>query len=155
MKIKIQPRLQLETWSLYWKQPSKTDTRCLEAIMLEVDDGGPDTTVSTLMNQVQPQNLLPQQWPGSHVSMPRWRTFYFPAEPEGIHRIHRSSTIILQTLLPLCTVVMLPCHISASPYPDCSRLPCQQMASRTINLQMVHAVGSSKNTITWPLTTGA
>eukprot|EP00878_Enallax_costatus_P026463 GHUV01028398.1.p2 GENE.GHUV01028398.1~~GHUV01028398.1.p2 ORF type:complete len:103 (+),score=25.70 GHUV01028398.1:259-567(+) len=52
MQVKVQPRLQLETWSMYWKQPSKTDTRCLDTITLKVDDAGVDTKVSTMMDQV-------------------------------------------------------------------------------------------------------
>eukprot|EP00878_Enallax_costatus_P019704 GHUV01020796.1.p1 GENE.GHUV01020796.1~~GHUV01020796.1.p1 ORF type:complete len:131 (+),score=40.29 GHUV01020796.1:259-651(+) len=55
MQVKVQPRLQLETWSMYWKQPSKTDTRCLDTITLKVDDAGVDTKVSTMMDQVAAQ----------------------------------------------------------------------------------------------------
>lgn len=46
MKLVIQPRVQVETWSLYWKESMKTDTLCLEALTVEV---GPAMTVQQLM----------------------------------------------------------------------------------------------------------
>jgi hypothetical protein len=51
MQIKVQPRIQRETWSLYWKEPTKTDTQCLEAVILDVDDPG-SSTVAALMDKV-------------------------------------------------------------------------------------------------------
>lgn len=35
-KITIQPRLQVEKFSLYWKEPLQTETQCLPPLELEV-----------------------------------------------------------------------------------------------------------------------
>jgi hypothetical protein len=52
MQITVQPRIQRETWSLYWKEPTKTDTQCLQAVTLTVED--PDSsTVAALMDKVR------------------------------------------------------------------------------------------------------
>lgn len=45
MRVRIQPRLQKETWSLYWKESMHTDTECLDAFELDVD---PTVTVYEL-----------------------------------------------------------------------------------------------------------
>eukprot|EP00803_Ostreobium_quekettii_P009568 evm.model.scf_3075.1 EVM.evm.TU.scf_3075.1 scf_3075:1507-2152(-) len=37
MKLTIQPRIQKETWSLYWKESMNTETQCLEPYTLDVD----------------------------------------------------------------------------------------------------------------------
>ncbi len=39
MRVTVQPRLQTETWSLYWKESMNTKTDCLDATHVEVDDG--------------------------------------------------------------------------------------------------------------------
>ncbi|KAF6264957.1 hypothetical protein COO60DRAFT_1634011 [Scenedesmus sp. NREL 46B-D3] len=51
MQIKVQPRIQRETWSLYWKEPTKTTTQCLEAVTLDVGDPG-SSTVAALMDKL-------------------------------------------------------------------------------------------------------
>eukprot|EP01023_Acetabularia_acetabulum_P039859 TRINITY_DN38466_c0_g1_i2.p1 TRINITY_DN38466_c0_g1~~TRINITY_DN38466_c0_g1_i2.p1 ORF type:complete len:136 (-),score=14.92 TRINITY_DN38466_c0_g1_i2:302-709(-) len=38
IKIVVQPRIQVERWSLYWKQSMSTTTQSLQAITLEVDE---------------------------------------------------------------------------------------------------------------------
>ncbi|PNW80252.1 hypothetical protein CHLRE_08g384050v5 [Chlamydomonas reinhardtii] len=38
MRIRVQPRLQVENWSLYWKESMATDTQCLKPIVLELPD---------------------------------------------------------------------------------------------------------------------
>jgi hypothetical protein len=53
MEIVIQPRLQNETWSLYWKESMKTNTVCLENLKLTVD---PTTTVEGVLKVVE-ENL--------------------------------------------------------------------------------------------------
>ena len=37
VEVKIQPRLQVESWSLYWKASLHTETQCLDSFALEVD----------------------------------------------------------------------------------------------------------------------
>lgn len=46
----VQPRLQAETWSLYWKESTKTVTDCLKPVSLQFDAKG--TTIASLMDQV-------------------------------------------------------------------------------------------------------
>lgn len=60
MQIKVQPRIQRETWSLYWKAPTKTDTVCLEAVTLDVDDAG-SSTVAALMDTLAAQLNWPPE----------------------------------------------------------------------------------------------
>lgn len=42
--------MQAETWSLYWKESTKTETECLKPVTLSFDADA--TTVSNLMDQV-------------------------------------------------------------------------------------------------------
>lgn len=51
MQLQLQPRLQAETFSLYWKEPTKTETKCLDAFTLTLD--AESTTVASLMDQVR------------------------------------------------------------------------------------------------------
>jgi hypothetical protein len=41
MKLLVRPRLQVETWSLYWKEPMRTDTQCLPDVEVEAEAGEP------------------------------------------------------------------------------------------------------------------
>lgn len=50
MRVTVQPRLQTERWSLYWKEPSRTDTACLPPLSLELDGGA---SIAALMQQVR------------------------------------------------------------------------------------------------------
>jgi len=50
LHITVQPRLQAETWSLYWKESTKTATSCLKPVTLAFD--ADSTTVAALMDQV-------------------------------------------------------------------------------------------------------
>jgi hypothetical protein len=52
MQLKIQPRLQLETWSLYWKASTRTHTQCLDAFTLDLN-GATSCTVARMMDQVR------------------------------------------------------------------------------------------------------
>lgn len=52
LQLTLQPRLQAETWSLYWKDTTKTTTDCLKPIQMGFDAEA--TTVANLMDQVQP-----------------------------------------------------------------------------------------------------
>ncbi len=38
MSLTIQPRLQTERFSLYWKEPLTTETRCLSSFVMDVPD---------------------------------------------------------------------------------------------------------------------
>ena len=49
MTLNIQPRVQRETWSLYWKESMRTDTECLKSFHIETDGA---TTIADL--QVRP-----------------------------------------------------------------------------------------------------
>eukprot|EP00882_Tetradesmus_deserticola_P015533 GHRQ01016552.1.p1 GENE.GHRQ01016552.1~~GHRQ01016552.1.p1 ORF type:complete len:130 (+),score=42.85 GHRQ01016552.1:225-614(+) len=60
MNIKVQPRIQRETWSLYWKEPTKTETQCLEAVTMNVDDPG-SSTVAALMDKLAAQLSWPPE----------------------------------------------------------------------------------------------
>ncbi|GLC36072.1 hypothetical protein PLESTB_001383500 [Pleodorina starrii] len=40
MKVRVQPRLQVENWSLYWKESLQTQTQCLDPIELELPETG-------------------------------------------------------------------------------------------------------------------
>lgn len=51
LQLTLQPRLQSETWSLYWKDTTKTTTDCLKPIQLGFDVEA--TTVANLIDQVQ------------------------------------------------------------------------------------------------------
>eukprot|EP00879_Flechtneria_rotunda_P002667 GHRR01002872.1.p1 GENE.GHRR01002872.1~~GHRR01002872.1.p1 ORF type:complete len:164 (+),score=41.56 GHRR01002872.1:298-789(+) len=52
MQLKIQPRVQTEIWSLYWKEPTSTETKCLDAVSMDFDGGDGSTTIASLMDQV-------------------------------------------------------------------------------------------------------
>lgn len=41
VRVTVQPRLQTERWSLYWKESLHTDTECLPALQLEADPSAP------------------------------------------------------------------------------------------------------------------
>ncbi len=41
--LTVQPRVQKEKWSLYWKESMSTKTDCLDAFQLEVE---PNTTIA-------------------------------------------------------------------------------------------------------------
>ncbi|KAG2424405.1 hypothetical protein HXX76_014614 [Chlamydomonas incerta] len=41
MRVCVQPRLQVENWSLYWKESMATDTQCLKPIVVELPDSTP------------------------------------------------------------------------------------------------------------------
>jgi hypothetical protein len=41
MQLVIRPRLQLETWSLYWKEPMRTDTQCLADVTITTEPEAP------------------------------------------------------------------------------------------------------------------
>lgn len=51
LQLTVQPRLQSETWSLYWKDTTKTVTDCLKPVRLAFDAEA--TTVANLMDQVR------------------------------------------------------------------------------------------------------
>lgn len=36
--VNVRPRIQKETWSLYWKESMNTETDCLEDFSMTVDD---------------------------------------------------------------------------------------------------------------------
>ncbi|KXZ41739.1 hypothetical protein GPECTOR_299g809 [Gonium pectorale] len=38
MRVLVKPRLQVENWSLYWKESLKTSTECLEPIELDLPE---------------------------------------------------------------------------------------------------------------------
>ncbi|PNH10820.1 hypothetical protein TSOC_002359 [Tetrabaena socialis] len=58
MKVLVQPRLQVESWSLYWKESLKTSTQCLEP--LELDLPGEGATASELLQaHAQAQSWQP------------------------------------------------------------------------------------------------
>jgi hypothetical protein len=50
LQLTVQPRLQSETWSLYWKESTRTFTDCLKPVSLSLDAEA--TTVANLMDQV-------------------------------------------------------------------------------------------------------
>ena len=41
MKLVVRPRLQVETWSLYWKEPMSTDTQCLPDVEISAEPQEP------------------------------------------------------------------------------------------------------------------
>jgi hypothetical protein len=45
----VRPRLQEETWSLYWKEPMRTDTRCLPDVEAAAEAG---ETLQQLLSRV-------------------------------------------------------------------------------------------------------
>lgn len=49
MDVVIQPRIQNETWSLYWKESMKTNTVCLDKLTLTLD---PSSSVQDLLKLV-------------------------------------------------------------------------------------------------------
>ena len=54
MRINIQPRLQEEAWSLYWKDSLNTVTQSLENLWIEIKDpgsGSQGVTVQQLLDQ--------------------------------------------------------------------------------------------------------
>lgn len=54
LQLTVQPRLQAETWSLYWKETTKTSTDCLKSVEMSFDAEG--ATVANLMDQVSSSN---------------------------------------------------------------------------------------------------
>jgi hypothetical protein len=75
MQIKVQPRIQRETWSLYWKASSKTDTECLEAVTLDVDDPG-SSTVAALMDKVSPLQAHKRSRVAAHTKLLHAQTIW-------------------------------------------------------------------------------
>ena len=52
MKVIIQPRLQIEKFSLYWREPLQTETQSLPPLELELEVGAADAaTVQELLAQ--------------------------------------------------------------------------------------------------------
>jgi hypothetical protein len=49
MDVIVRPRLQRESWSLYWKESTNTETVCLEDLSLTLE---PNSTVSDLLTAV-------------------------------------------------------------------------------------------------------
>lgn len=56
MKLVIRPRLQVETWSLYWKEPMRTDTQWLADVTITTEDDAP-------LQQVLQQVADKMGWP--------------------------------------------------------------------------------------------
>ena len=49
MNLVLRPRLQREVWSLYWREPSRTETACLADVELDADASA---TVASLMDRL-------------------------------------------------------------------------------------------------------